>query len=674
MTDFSRKCAALLALTHVLCATAAEKNDEFTFYNIMPLSEGREGQSAKDMIEYVERTGNPVCLYSLSVHAEGKPAMTRAMRLIESYRKVRKLVAGTPVKLGVLLQSTLGHWSRVDREIEPWQRTIRIDGEEARFCPLDPGFQQYIREVVRLIAAEKPVMIMGDDDIRGYSGGKLECFCPLHMAAFNQMTGMSLTSQELRQKVSDGKAGDEVLENFVKLHRKTVCDFASLIRHSIDSVDPSIPASACMPGMAWEKKWSPLTAKALAAKGQKPILRMGNSQYGEILNNFSLLTSRTLSTMAYFSLHEGFPCLLDESDSFPQNLWSKSGTTLHAKLVSSIFLGARGSKIWYVNAHKGDIPVTRVYTDTLARFRGYYSALVNAVSGTDLAGVISPAHPGFPLASKNLCDLGTLADGVFGKMGIPYRCDIHIERDGAYVLSGDKAVDGFTDAEIRQLLSRRILIDADAAVALTKRGFSDMTGVAAQFDPTLKFKTDFFDVRQMPMYFTAIRKPATRFDCAKGAEIFSHLVFVDPATGNRENVTPSGVKFKNPLGGTVVTVAYSVNQYWAYLHSEQRRDYFHYALSLLGPDALGYALMNPQPAQCLVRRGKDRDVVAVFNFCPDPMHGVQLKCPKAPCAVEKLGDDGTWRQIAVRAVGADVYEIDDEVPCCGAPVYRISRQ
>ena len=84
--------------------------------------------------------------------------------------------------------------------------------------------------------------------------------------------------------------------------------------------------------------------------------------------------------------------------------------------------------------------------------------------------------------------------------------------------------------------------------------------------------------------------------------------------------------------------------------------------------------MNPQPAQCLVRLGKDKDVIAVFNFCPDPMRGVQLKCPKAPCAVEKLGDDGTWRQIAVRAAGADVYEIDDEIPCCGAPVYRISKQ
>ena len=647
---------------------------KFTFYNIMPYSEGREEESARDMVEYVNRTGNPICLYSLSVHAEGRPAMTRALRLVESYRKVRRLVEGTPVRLGVLLQSTLGHWSRVDREIEPWQRTVRIDGSEGRFCPLDPGFQAYIREVVRLLAEEKPVMMMGDDDIRGYSGGMMECFCPLHMAAFNDANGTHFTSGQLREAVKNGKEGDPTLEAFVKLHRKTVCDFAALIRESIDGVDPSIPGAACMPGMAWELKWSPLTARALAAKGQEPILSMANSQYGEILNNFCALTPRTLRTMAYFSLHEGFPCLLDESDSFPHNQWSKSGVTLHSKLVSSIFLGARGSKIWFVNGHKdAGFPVSRVYADVLARFRNFYPALAGAVEGTDLDGVISPAHPRFPLGASALCDIGGMADGIFGTMGIPYRCGIHLDRDGAYVLSGEKAVDGFSDAELNQLLSYRVLVDGDAAVALTARGFSGKTGVSAAFDPSLKFKQDYFDVGGFPMYYTSVRKPAVRLDCAAGAEEFSHLVFVDPATGKRDPVTPSGVRFVNSEGGTVVTVGYSPQQYWPYLRSEQRRDYFHYALGLLGRDAIGYALMNPQPAQCLVRRGAGADLVAVFNFCPDPLRGVLLKCPEAPKAVKRLGDDGTWLPLAVRAAGADVYEIDDETPCCGASVYRIEK-
>ena len=61
-----------------MCAAAL--SGAFTFYNIMPWNEGREDESARDMVEYVERTGNPICLYSLSMHAEGRPAMTRALQ------------------------------------------------------------------------------------------------------------------------------------------------------------------------------------------------------------------------------------------------------------------------------------------------------------------------------------------------------------------------------------------------------------------------------------------------------------------------------------------------------------------------------------------------------------------------------------------------------------------
>ena len=64
-----------------MCAAAL--SSAFTFYNIMPWNDGREEESARDMVEYVERTGNPICLYSLPMHAEGRPATTRAMRMIE---------------------------------------------------------------------------------------------------------------------------------------------------------------------------------------------------------------------------------------------------------------------------------------------------------------------------------------------------------------------------------------------------------------------------------------------------------------------------------------------------------------------------------------------------------------------------------------------------------------
>ena len=128
------------------------KMQKFQFFNIAPYSPGAEKELAADMVEYQKRTGNDVVLYSLAFDPEGVPAMDKALRLIESYRKLKAALAGTPVRLGVLLQSVLGHRPRADRSAEDWTRTINIDGEPARYCPFDPRFQAYITEFVTLLA------------------------------------------------------------------------------------------------------------------------------------------------------------------------------------------------------------------------------------------------------------------------------------------------------------------------------------------------------------------------------------------------------------------------------------------------------------------------------------------------------------------------------------------
>ena len=107
----------LIAAVTAACLSHSE-DCAFTFYNIMPYAPGAEERSAKDMVEYHDRTGNDICLYSLSIHAEGRPAMRKAGEMVESYRKLSRLLKGSGVKLGILLQSTLGHWLRQDTEQE----------------------------------------------------------------------------------------------------------------------------------------------------------------------------------------------------------------------------------------------------------------------------------------------------------------------------------------------------------------------------------------------------------------------------------------------------------------------------------------------------------------------------------------------------------------------------
>ena len=187
---------------------------DFTLYNVMPFSPGREAQCAADCRDFRDRTGCDLELYSLTLHPEGKPAMEKVERYVASYRALRHELDGSGVRLGVLVQAILGHWPRVDKDIEDWTRTVNIKGEKVRFCPDDPGFAKYIDDTFTLLAKEKPAFILTDDDVRAYSHAA-ECFCPRHVAEFNARRGTAYSEKTLREKVSAARQDDPDYTTFL---------------------------------------------------------------------------------------------------------------------------------------------------------------------------------------------------------------------------------------------------------------------------------------------------------------------------------------------------------------------------------------------------------------------------------------------------------------------------
>ena len=338
------------------------KQDLFKFYNIVPCNIGREELQAQDVIELEARTGIDIALYSLTLHPEGFPAAKKAEVLIESYRKFSRALQGSKVRHGVLIQSILGHWPRVDKDEEQWARTIDLEGNISRFCPLDPGYRKYIFDTVAALAKEHPCFILGDDDIRSFSP-RAECFCERHTAEFNKRTGSSFTPEQYRLAVKDSKVGDPVFTAYEQLRQDTVNGVCKLIREAIDSVDPSIPAGTCMPG--WELRFNGSASRAIAAKGQPPVMRIATGRYME--STVVDFADNHLWTMALRQFWHDIPVVLDETDTCPHTLYSKSAVSVHAKLCSAIFAGLNGTKIWYINCHKGAVPINRKYTAILEK-------------------------------------------------------------------------------------------------------------------------------------------------------------------------------------------------------------------------------------------------------------------------------------------------------------------
>ncbi len=619
---------------------------EFVFYNIAPFSPGREKKLAADLRDYAARTGNRVVLYSMTLHPQGTPATRKADFQIDSYRKLKKELEGSDVQLGVLLQSLIGHWPRVDADEEPWTRTVNCDGQAVRYCVLDPNYRKYVQYIVRQFAREKPAFVMSDDDVRWFSP-KAECFCALHTAAFNRRTSQNLTSDEYRRRVRESKVGDPVYEAYVRLQRDSIDGLARLVRETLDSVDPSIPAGACMPG--WDLRFCGETARAIAGK-TPAILRVANAMYSEW--SAKDLPKNVLRTQAMKQYHGALARVLDESDTFPHNLFSRSSKGLHAKLCTSILAGLRGAKIWYVNVDKRDARVSENYTDVLAENKGLYQTLAREVRESEPAGVIVPLqrdlpawHPMRP-HGHFFASLGNWADIQCGAFGIPFYGSFDRTREGVYLLSGAKNVDRFTDAELRELLSGKLLIDGAAAVALAKRGFEKHIGVKPELKP---FKYTVEGTPKGDQIYYVDKSPSVPFltVTGKGAEVLTQFFYEQwTYKGLDTAVAPATVLYRNALGGCVVTTANCVENR-TYTLSPSRKKWLLDILDRLSGSQLPYTVVGSQNILALaVKKPAGETVLGVFNLNFDTMKTLSVRCAKIPSEVQQLGGDGVWRRVA----------------------------
>ena len=671
--------AALAALS-VAAAEFPFAPDKFTFLNIAPFSPGNEAQLAEEMIEYRERTGNDVVLYSLTLNPEGFPAMKKAEFLVDSYRKLKAGLAGSGVKLGVLIQATLGHWPRTDKHEEPWMRSITLEGKTKRFCPLDPGCRKYLEDVATLLAKEKPCFILWDDDVHASGSFGVECFCERHVAAFNAENGTAYTAETLREAVKNCKPGDKICRAFEKLQRDFVASAIAPMRAAIDRIDPTIGGGACMPYR--EQRFMGRTSALVAAKDQPRVVRIDNSIYCQRAMT-GVADKFVLWTQAMCDYWKEIPYLLDESDTWPHNRWSMSAVQLDFKLKCGIFSGLKGSKLWFVNAHKGAFPVSRAYTDILAENREVYSALVAAVNGTELTGLWLPAiggrqpwHPSW--LREKFFAAGSWAAGMAGEFGVPFVC--RRERKGGEIclLSGKETVEALTDDELKAIFAGKTLVDGAAAIALTARGLSSLTGVKAEAGDgkTPMYNSERSADGKYAYAFSRHLETPRLAPVADGAEILTELMYA-PFGGSpdKEVAAPGSVYAKNALGGETVTTAFYANGFsWDAPWSEGRRDWFLRKLVRLGWN--GYAVFNDQDVLALERRAADGSTLfAVFNQNFDPMKTIELRVPDgAAKAVQALGPDGRWHDVRVTPAARDGFKLlslDLQLPCCGTAVLQL---
>ena len=662
--NMKTKTSLLAAVAAIgLAANAAES---FRLYNIVPMNIGHEAEQAARCVDMYERTGEDLALYSLTLHPEGRPATEKVDRYVKSFRAFQKALDGTKVRAGVLVQAILGHWPRTDKDIEPWARSIDIDGKAVRFCPADPGFGAYVDYVFTELAKARPAFILTDDDVRAFSH-RAECFCDAHVRLFNERRGTDYTGERLREAVRKSKPGDPDHDVFLGLQREMMASFAGRIRKAVDSVDPSLPMGFCVAG---EEHYRALSfARQIAARGQRPVMRVSTGLYGEEMgagNPWMKFPSVFMRICAFseFCRGEGVD-ILDEADTCPQNLWSKSARSFFTHMAAAAFEGYAGAKTWYVNGLRVIGPVAPEYTSVLEEKRGRLGAIARAVRGTRAVGLAAPCfrNPyglcGWSLTSPNqfLVD-SAICSKATTRFGVPVMASREFgDKSVVFALSTAGELGRMTDEELRRILSGKVIVFRDAAVALTQRGFSALTGVKAIEKPML-FNSEQDNMSGKPMAFTPANDGSVEFTVEEGAERLCDFVFRPYAGAEEfEVVAPSTVFWRNSLGGEVITASYHHKMFFLDECSEARKAWFVGCVDrLCGGERLSVC-GNAQDVLMAERVADDgtRYVFAV-NMNSEPIRGFRLRTPKGGM-VSALSANGEWRE--VRSSRDGDYEVLD---------------
>ena len=629
----------VVALAAAASAVAfdADSADCPRWISVMPLRESILESVAADAAALGNDTIVDGIAWSFAVHPTGDPVEDKASKFAACCREAERLVrAKSDVKLGVLMQATMGHGGMPGAPAK-FQRVVKPDGASIyRMCPLDKGFLEYIAAACRSFSAVKPDFYMIDDDTRLLLGKEAPgCFCPLHLAEFAKRTGRGWTREEAVAAVN---ADAKVRAQWVRLMVDSLCGLFRTIRANYDE---SIPGIICVCASRDHVEYARQYAELLAAPGQKPTIR-GNGapfhNYGKDLLHIVEMRSKYARQLA--AVGDG-AVLMQEADTCPHTLWMSSATRLLDHMVMLALDGVKGAKIWITRTgNNHERRSGRSYRRAFRENRG----LMQWAADVDFrqSGVVVPTCGP---ASANFGDL------YLGLTGVPYR--FGRARPGDIVALTGATLELLSDADIDAIMSGRVIADASAALWLSAHGRS--ADIGAEAKPwalsTIQMHEFADGSRQSGMRVSAAMADLTATN--NGAKVLSKLYNRPAIDADPVYVAPGAVEFANARGGKVVTLAQPLPpavpiSYAQTMLSESYKKWVVGLLKNLGgglPGGVYY--LGDGPATCLSGVTEKGERIVVLNLLDlDGDDAPEFVFDSRPASVERLRGDGTWEGVA----------------------------
>lgn len=616
-------------------------------FSIMNLDADHLDEICEDIRTQFENKVTTCALFKMTLVPEGTPPTDKAKLMCEKYALFKEKLDSMNVPSGVLIQASIGHGWKLGEKF-PFQNLLgMVDGIENPnvVCPYDEGFKEYMYNTARTIALCNPHHIMVDDDFRIISRSGRGCGCPLHMKRFNALSNLSLTREELLEKLSyDTPEAEKLNEIFIETQKESLLNLAKAIRKGIDSANSKIPGSICTEGCNTE--FGGEIAKILAGENNPTVLRVNNGYYARGSTKF-FTRSFYKAACQITKVKDSVDVILAETDTCPQNRYSTGAMSLHTHFTGSLLEGIQGAKHWITRLNSFEMKSGIAYRKVLSKHSGFYEALAKISKDIVWHGFRMSIlkKPYFRIRKENSFIEETYSAWgmcVLERMGLPMY--FSSENGGILCLDGEVLL---SDSEIMEALKGTVLLSSESAQYLIARGFGEFLGISvSEHNGKPPMGERIVSTNQITTAQTGVKELIIKDETAS---VLSYICTSRDKT-NYETLFPGSVLYKNSLGGTIVTFSgtprtnFTISEAFSFLN-ETRKEQFIDIFKKTGELFVYF----PGDEEVYLRAGFLPDgkiICAVFNLGFDPIEKLSLSISTPFSKIEKLTPDGALQEIS----------------------------
>ncbi len=529
-------------------------------------------------------------------------------------------------------------------------------------CALSPVWQENTRAAWRIYAETKPHIMWVEDDIRSFNHGpaRYGCFCELHLKKFSELVGHPVTREELvAAMIAPGKP-HPWRKLYLDMQAQVMIDTVTMLGKTVHEVSPdtcmglmsSGPDSHCLEGRRWHE-----FANAMA-DGRPLYSRPPMGNYSE--SNLRDLRYCAMSIKQTRFVLPADTIEQSEVENFTFTPFAKTATVSYLQMAISFAFGCQGVTLNFFD-HLGT-PMERYpgYGRMLSARKDYLNALAECTQTPGQWRGVRLLHRDDSSYSRQLApgsDYQHLGqDGMSSAMilnGMGIANDYY---DSNVTWLEGQTIRAYSDAEIRAILSKGVLLDAAAAATLVEMGYGDLIGVEAirrtarlyEYGPysVEEFHHEKFGgyrrCHQSLVFGEAMIPLFSEMELKPGAEVLSNLL--DPDAGRHQL---SAFAYENRLGGRIYGFAFHFGEISALaFFTGIRAAQLQRAIDWLSRGEPDLLVGNDGGHTLAFRKDcADFTLLGAFNLALDNWTEVKLSLAfdRCPAKVEQLMPSGDWQ-------------------------------